>query len=246
MILIRPEDSYHKAQLLRLLTAIADNTFLANSLYFKGGTCASMLGYLDRFSVDLDFDLLDESKTETIRKELKLLFRGIGLEIKDESPKVLEFLLRYEAPQYERNSLKLDVVGFKYGANVYEPKQLSEINRTLICQTKETMFSHKLVAITERYQKRESIAGRDVYDIHHFFLNGYRYIPEIIEVRTKQKPLKYLSTLLDFIQDKITVSLLVSDLGTLLPKEKMAFIKTNLLTETLVFIKDEIQRVSLG
>jgi len=243
MTLIRPEDSYHKAQLLRLLTAIADNAYLANLLYFKGGTCASMLGYLDRFSVDLDFDLSDESKTDPIRKEFKLLFRKIGLEIKDESPKVLEFLLRYKAPQHERNSLRLDAVGYKYEANVYEPKQLPEINRTLMCQTKETMFAHKLVAITERYQKRESVAGRDIYDIHYFFINGYRYIPEIIEVRTKLKTPNYLSSLLDFIQEKITVSLLVSDLGTLLPKEKIAFIKTNLLQETIIFLKDEIQRI---
>lgn len=242
MTLIRPQDAYHKAQLLRLLTAIADNQLLSNLLYFKGGTCASMLGYLDRFSVDLDFDLVDESKTPLIRKELITLFSKIRLEIKDKSPKSLEFLLRYESPKHERNSLRLDAVGLNYDDNVYEPKLLPEINRTLICQTKETMFSHKLVAVTERYQKRESIAGRDVYDIHYFFLNGFKYIPEIIEKRTNQQPLEYLEYLLSFIQNKVTVSLLVADLGTLLPKEKIAFVKNNLLSETITFIKDEIGR----
>ncbi|HIP71371.1 MAG TPA: hypothetical protein EYH05_08260, partial [Anaerolineae bacterium] len=47
----------HRIQLTRLLTEILDDPYLAASLYFKGGTCAAMLGYLDRFSVDLDFDL---------------------------------------------------------------------------------------------------------------------------------------------------------------------------------------------
>jgi len=242
MTLIRPQDAYHKAQLLRLLTAIADNVFLANELYFKGGTCASMLGYLDRFSVDLDFDLKDEGKSTAIRLELKKLFTGCGLEIKDESPKTLTFLLRYEAPKNERNSLRLDAVGLNYTANVYEPKLLTEINRTLICQTKETMFSHKLVAATERFSKRNSIAGRDVYDIHYFFLNGFRFIPEIIEKRTNQKTAEYLRYLLSFIKEKVTVFLLVQDLGSLLPKQKMPLVKNNLLSEVIAFIEDEIRR----
>ena len=58
MILLRPQDTIHKVQLTRLLTEILDNPTLSQNLYFKGGTCAAMLGYLDRFSVDLDFDLM--------------------------------------------------------------------------------------------------------------------------------------------------------------------------------------------
>ena len=52
------KDALHKAWLYRLLEAIADNQKLVKVMYFKGGTCASMLGWLQRFSVDLDFDLL--------------------------------------------------------------------------------------------------------------------------------------------------------------------------------------------
>jgi len=222
---------------------IADDSFLSQELFFKGGTCASMLGYLDRFSVDLDFDLKEEKKTQEVRDELKIVFKNLNLEIKDESPKVLEFLLRYEAPGKERNSLRVDVVGLNYKKNKYEPKLLPEINRVLVCQTKETMFSHKLVAVTERFAKRNSIAGRDIYDIHYFFLNGFRYIPELIKERTKQETLPYLKTLLAFIKKNITPELLVQDLGTLLPSEKMKMVKNNLLLETIVFIEDEIKRL---
>ena len=61
MITLRPQDTVHKAHLLRVLTEIVDNQILSSSLYFKGGTCASMIGILDRFSVDLDFDLKAKS-----------------------------------------------------------------------------------------------------------------------------------------------------------------------------------------
>ena len=47
MITLRPQDTVHKAHLLRVLTEIVDNQILSSSLYFKGGTCASMIGILD-------------------------------------------------------------------------------------------------------------------------------------------------------------------------------------------------------
>jgi len=46
MILPNKNDAIHKAWLYRVVEAIADDRFLAQTLYFKGGTCASMLGWL--------------------------------------------------------------------------------------------------------------------------------------------------------------------------------------------------------
>jgi len=133
MTIIRPQDAYHKSQMFRLLAEIADDSVLAQELYFKGGTCAQMLGYLDRFSVDLDFDLKEEKKTREIRDQFKNIFKNLNLEIKDESPKVLEFLLRYEAPKNERNSLRIDVVGLNYQGNKFF-SQIGSYYRK-ICQT---------------------------------------------------------------------------------------------------------------
>ena len=41
------------------------------------------------------------------------------------------------------------------------------------CQTIETMFANKLVSVLDRFEKHHSIAGRDLYDIHQFFLQGF-------------------------------------------------------------------------
>lgn len=54
----------------RLLIEIVDQPVLAHNLVFKGGTCAGMLGYLDRFSVDLDFDLRNNFDEAIIRGAL--------------------------------------------------------------------------------------------------------------------------------------------------------------------------------
>jgi len=58
MNLPNPKDILHRGQMYKLLIEIADSASLSQGLIFKGGTCAAMQGCLDRFSVDLDFDLV--------------------------------------------------------------------------------------------------------------------------------------------------------------------------------------------
>ncbi|PIW73563.1 hypothetical protein CO005_00710, partial [Candidatus Roizmanbacteria bacterium CG_4_8_14_3_um_filter_34_9] len=67
MILPKREDVYHKVQLFRLLTEILDSP-IAKDVYFKGGSATTMLGFLDRFSVDLDFDLKLKADKKVIDK----------------------------------------------------------------------------------------------------------------------------------------------------------------------------------
>ena len=47
------------------------------------------------------------------------------------------------------------------------------------------MFAHKLVAVMDRFKKTGSIAGRDIYDIHYFFMNGFEYDADVIKERTE-------------------------------------------------------------
>ena len=177
MILPNPKDAVHKAWLYRLLAELYDDPLIANSLYFKGGTCAAMLGWLDRFSVDLDFDYVGSKKDlERARKNMEKIFSGLGLEIKDKSRKVPQYFLKYPAPEGGRNTIKIDVTFPPPKANVYAAQRLAEIDRIARCQTIETMFANKLVALIDRWEKKESIAGRDLYDIYHFFLQGLNEI----------------------------------------------------------------------
>ena len=165
--------AFHKAQLNRLMIKIADNPILAQNLYFKGGTCAAMSGFLDRLSVDLDFDIKPEADKIKIHQKFYLIFKKLKFEIKSESSKVLQFFLRYPAPPNLRNTLEIDALGEIYKSNIYEPRYLAEIDRIVNCQTIETMFANKLAAVQDRWLKRKRIVGRDIYDIHCFFYRGY-------------------------------------------------------------------------
>jgi len=58
--------SAHKNILLQILVDIYSDKTVGPFLGFKGGIAAYLFYGLDRFSVDLDFDLLDETKEEYI------------------------------------------------------------------------------------------------------------------------------------------------------------------------------------
>ena len=240
MIEIIQKRAFHKAQLYRLLIKLLDNQKIAPNIFFKGGTCSAMLGFLDRFSVDLDFDLKKGANKKELREELHSIFKDLDLTIKDESKKALQFFLRYQSPQGQRNAIKLEIIDNPFRTIDYKAQNLKEIDRTAICQTIESIFANKLVALTDRYKKRGTLAGRDIYDIHYFFSQGFNYKKEIIQERTGKSHLVYLKQLKKFIRNKVTQKVINQDLNFLLPYKKFKTIKETLKTETLMLLEDEI------
>ena len=241
MLLPDKKEAIHRAWLYRLLTSICDNSVLPSVLYFKGGTCAAMRGFLDRFSVDLDFDYVGDVSDESIsttRTELENIFDDLGLTIADESLVVPQYFLKYQNSLNERNTLKLDVSTFVAKANRYEPVRLVDIDRIIFCQTKETMFANKLVAIMDRFENPGSIAGRDIYDIHHFFNHGFDYDDDVITERRQTDSQQYLCELKLFLEKKITQTMIDQDINTLLPLEKFRSIRKFLKQEVLMHLSN--------
>src|SRR3990167_8903962 len=214
---IKTEDILHKAWLYKILTAVYSNIYLAQNLYFKGGTCASMLGYLDRFSVDLDMDFVGKTEDiSTIRKKLEQIWVELGLEIKDQSKNTIQYFLKYPNATGQRNTIAIDAVFPVPKANVYESKKFVDIDRTIICQNVETMFANKLVAVMDRFEKHGAIAGRDIYDIHHFFSQNFSFSDAVIAERTGKKTKDFLFELVAFIEKHIKETILIQDLSNLL------------------------------
>lgn len=243
MILLRREDTIHRAWLFRLLTALADNNFLVAKMAFKGGSCAAMRGWLNRFSVDLDFDFIGRrDEMAKIRQEIEKVANNLGLVIKDKSLKGVQYFFKYETRGRGRNTIKLDALMPPPKSNKYETVKLNEIDRTVLCQTKETMVANKLVTPLDRFAKTSSIAGRDIYDIHWFLMNGFSYDAQVIKERQKMNLKKFFKKLIKFIEKEVKQKFVDEDLNFLLPAAEFKRVRKILKAETLKLIKDELIR----
>ena len=244
MLDLRPEDIIHKSHLHRLLMEIVDQPLMAQTLAFKGGTCAAMLGYLDRFSADLDFDVLKNADETALRKVFHQVFDQAGFSVTLEFDKVLFFQLRYPSSPGKRNILKVSASNIRDGANQYKVQYFPEIDRLMNSQNIETMFANKLVAMTDRYAQHETIAGRDIYDTHHFFVQGYAYNGAIIRERTGLEPKEYFGKLIDFIKKHVTQTVINEDLNSQLPNQQFQKIRKFLIPETLSLLAREQNRLA--
>lgn len=246
MLIAKADDAIHKAWLYRLLTALADESTLMPVLRFKGGTCAAMIGYLNRFSVDLDFDYIGDAKAvPAVRQQITELAQKHGLTIKDQSKKGIQFFFKYNAKLNQRNTIKLEAQFPPPISNRYAPMYLAEIDRTMSCQTIETMFANKLVAVMDRYESHGSIAGRDLYDIYQFFNQGLTYRAEVIVERRGTTVVLYLKALIKFIEQNITDTIINQDLNTLLPNAEFQAIRSILKTQVVMFLKNDLTRFTL-
>ena len=171
------------------------------------------------------------------------IFSELGLVIKDQSRRVPQYFLKYPAKVGERNTLKIDVAFPPTKANQYEAKRFSEIDRIITCQTSDTMFANKLVALIDRYRQKSAVAGRDVYDIHHFFESGLKYNEAVIIERTNKSAKEFFEELIDFVEKKVTDELIAQDLNVLLPYASFRVIRKILKQETLMFLRDELERL---
>ncbi len=237
MLIPNTRDAVHRAWMLRLLSAIADDRTLMSLLFFKGGTCAAMRDLLDRFSVDLDFDLRSKDDIGIVRKHLEKIFTKLDLTIKDQSKVIPQYFLRYAAEQGSRNTMALDITVPPPKANEYEVIRFSDIDRFIPCQTVATMVANKLVTPIDRFEKHGAIAGRDFYDIHHFLMQGYPWNAAVIEERSSMPPKKFFHILYDFIEKHVMQTVIDQDLNTLLAPKQFQQIRRTLKQETLSLLR---------
>jgi len=118
----------HKFLLVNILKDIYSDTLYGPILGLKGGTAAYLFYGLPRFSVDLDFDLLDVKKEKFVLDKIKEILEGYG-EIKDIRKK--RFTLFFLYPTMKRlKILKLKFTKRKF-PNHYQIQKLlrnSDVN----------------------------------------------------------------------------------------------------------------------
>src|SRR3989344_3693218 len=133
--------SKHKAILLQILKDIYSDASLAPHLGLKGGTAALLFYDLNRNSVDLDFDLLDETREVEVFEKLQKITASYGT-ITDSRIKHFNLLniISY-APGAQQ--IKVEVSRRNFGSK-YELKTILGIS--MLVMVEEDVFANKLMA----------------------------------------------------------------------------------------------------
>lgn len=221
----------HKNILIKILKEIYTDSSLGPVLGFKGGTAAHLFYNLPRFSVDLDFDLLDEGKKKYVFSRVEQIVRSYG-QIKEARKKRfnLFFLLSYGE---KSPNIKVEINRRSFGSQ-YELKTYLGIS--MLVMEKENMFAHKLVAMTER----KKTANRDVFDVWFFLKKDWEIDKKIVEKRTEMKFKDYLKKCIKSIKDLPERGIL-SGMGELLDDKTKVWAKENLKKDVVFLLKLKLE-----
>jgi predicted nucleotidyltransferase component of viral defense system len=217
----------HRFLLVQILKDIYSDIELANSLGFKGGTALMLFYNLPRYSIDLDFNLLNSDKSKEVFEKIRKIVSGYG-RIKDEAVKHFGLITVLDYGQHERN-LKIEVSNRSF-ADSYEVKNYLGI--PIRVMNLPDMFSHKLCALLDR----SMLTNRDIFDCW-FLMNQRTPInQQIIKDRMNVDLDNYLQQCIDRI-GQVNENRILSGLGDLMDEETKRFVKTKLKAEAISLFK---------
>lgn len=223
--------SKHKNILLQILKDIFSDTSLSPYLGFKGGTAALMFYGLNRNSIDLDFDLLDESKEQEVFEKIKKIAANYG-KIVDSRIKRFNLIVIISYDLKSQN-IKIEINRRNFGSK-YELKTLLGISMLVMVQ--EDMFSHKLMAMYERIGK----TSRDIYDVWFFLKNNWPINKEIIKQRSGLSFKKVLQKCVEQLEKMNNRDILVG-LGESLTESQKDWARVKLRTDTIFLLKARME-----
>jgi predicted nucleotidyltransferase component of viral defense system len=217
--------------MIRILKDIFSDTSIGPFLGFKGGTAVYLFYNLPRFSVDLDFDLLDLQKREHVFERVKNILAQYGT-IKDQDKKHenLFFNLSYTNKEAGAQNVKVDISSRQFGSK-YEIKE--HIGISMNVMVREDIFAHKLVAMYER----GDTTNRDIFDVWFFFKNNWPVNRNIVETRTGLSYKEFLQKLIEPLAKAEGRDMLAA-LGELVESEKEKdWIRKKLQAEAIFFLR---------
>lgn len=217
----------HKFLLANILKNIYTDVELAGSLGFKGGTALMFFYGLPRFSVDLDFNLLQSGKEGVVYRKVRKILLKYG-KIYDEAQKFHGPLLVLDYGMGERK-LKVEISKRSFD-NHYDLKNLLGISMNVMAMP--DMFSHKLCALLDR----KSIANRDIFDCWFFMDLQTPINRNIVEKRMNKDFADYLKDCIDCLEQMGDKTLL-QGMGELVDSEMKKFVRTKLRSETIRMLK---------
>jgi predicted nucleotidyltransferase component of viral defense system len=213
----------HRTILFQILKDVYTDTSIAPYIGFKGGTAAFMFYGLDRFSVDLDFDLLDESREDYVFERVIKIIEQYGT--LKESHKKRFYLLCVISYDDKSRNIKVEINRRQFGSR-YEIKTYLGVSMQVIVL--EDMFAHKLMAMHERIGE----TSRDIYDVWFFLKERYPINKSIVEKRAGEPFDELVKKSIDQLE-KMNNRHILDGLGELITPSQKDWARAKLKEETI-------------
>ncbi len=182
---------------------------------------------LPRFSVDLDFNLINADYEDQIYDTVRTILLKYG-KIHDEAKKFYGPILVLDYGAGDRK-LKVEISKRDFG-DKYVIANLLGLNIKLMA--KENMFAHKLCAMLDRNE----ITNRDIFDCWFYMENRTPINRKVVEQRMG-KPLEtYLQDCIDRLNSMSDRGML-NGLGELMDDDMKKFVKTKLRKEAIQLLE---------
>lgn len=219
--------SAHKLIMITVLKEIYSDLSLGTLLGFKGGSASYFFHKLPRFSVDLDFDLLDASKKDLVFSKISKIAKKHG-EVRESREKYYNL---FWLISYKKGGRQLKIEINKRGTrSSYEVK--SYLGVPMKIMIKEDIFAHKLEALLER----KRLANRDIFDTWYMLKGLWDINWSVIGIKISTEKKKFLKRCIDLLEKNPPESIL-SGLGELLDNKQKAWVKENLIKDTIFHLR---------
>ena len=225
----------HKATMYGIVMDIFTSP-IAEKLAFKGGTLAFFHYGLDRFSTDIDIDVIDGKISDEIKETIENILLKYGKTKKDYENQIS---MRYKLSYGEKDlNVKVELNTRIRKNNKYEIINFRGIS--IRAMEKSTIFANKLFA----FINRQEMVMRDLRDIHFFFQKGFPINEEVILERLKIKDIKGIKTFKDFIKylrnilskDIKPTHIVDANLGIVLSDTQKQRARTQLIPRTIAYL----------
>lgn len=217
----------HEEKMREILSDLFASS-IADFLAFKGGTLVYLVYQLDRFSTDIDVDIVDLNQEDKIIEYMRELLTRLG-EIKNET---LGKNLHRRIFRYDEKSMNIKIELNKrvWRSNTYHLQNIDSI--AIHCMTPDCIFANKLVALSERRYPR------DLYDIYFFFRQNFPINETLITERTGLSLKYFLHKLNKDLPAHFSETTILTGLGEVLTDQQKIWVKINLLKEIHQALKE--------